>query len=133
MIAEYAIKELLLDVPAISALVGFRIFPQDEQGQAPATPYITFQRFDRPSRLTLDADEEPGGPRIQLNCVAASRQQARALATTVREVFRGGRSIAGGINLIRIDGGGDLPNDPDTRLRGVRVDLVVTMTAAEAA
>ena len=132
MIAEYGLRDALIGNSGVVAVVVDRVYPMDTVPQAPTTPYITYQRISSVSELTLDHDEDPGRVRIQLNCVATTATGARALATIVKAVFFGGFA-ATGIQLAKIDGDGALPKDPESKLFGVHVDVVMTLSAAEAA
>ena len=134
MIPEVALRDALLADPAVAELVGRRFYPHDDLPQAPTLPAMTYQRVGRPpSSLTMDRQEGPGGPRVQLNCVASTYGGAWALAREVMRVLGGGLSVEGGLQLARLEGSGDLPRDAETRLFGVRLDVLVTMGAAEAA
>jgi hypothetical protein len=133
MTAEDAIHALLLQDPAVSILVKTRVYPVDEQPQAGAYPRVTFQRISTTGRpLLAGDDEELPGVRLQINCLGETRTQARALTWAVRALFANGRGSSA-MALARVDGHGDLPRESDTRIHGTRLDLLVTMAAAEAA
>lgn len=132
VIAEYSVRTALLEDAAIAGIVGTRFYPHEAVPQNGTFPVLTYQRFDREPGITLDAQEKPTGPRLQINALAQTDTAARALAQEVRRFFRGGYSSPS-IQLAKLSGGGGLPREPDSNLFGYRVDLVVTMAAAEAA
>lgn len=132
MTAESAVQEALLFDPIIASLVSVRVYPQEQQPQAGTFPAITYQRISTTTRIDLDREEEPTRVRLQLNCIAATYKAAMELAMEIRRLFRGGYATTG-VQLVRVDSQSDLPRDPETRQLGVRIDLFVTMGAAEAA
>ena len=133
MTAEQAVRDILLTTPAVSLLVNTRVYPVDEQPQKGLFPRITYQRISTVARPELDgADEELPRVRLQLNCLAETGTQLRALAWAVRGLFTNG--VAGpDLCLVRVDGHSNLPREPDTRILGARIDLLVTLAATEAA
>lgn len=135
MIAEYAIRDAILADVVIAGLIGTRFYPHDAAPQSTADPaptVLTYQRFDRDSPITLAGDELPSGPRIQFNSLAATAKAAKALGQELRRFFRGGYSGIG-LQLVQLAGGGVLSRDPDSKLFGYRVDVLVVIDAAEAA
>lgn len=133
MIAEEAVRAQLLQDPGINLLVQGRVYPHDEQPQAGSWPRVTYQRISTVAQPLLDGtDEELNRVRLQLNCLGETRAQVRALVWQLRRLFRNGRAWAG-VLLAKVDGHGDLPREPDTRTHGARIDLLVTLEAAEAA
>lgn len=134
MIAEYAIRDAILADGPIAALIGTRFYPHEAVPQNTADPaptVLSYQRFDRDSPVTLDRNELPSGPRLQFNCLAATAKAARALAQELRRFFRGGYSGTG-LQLVQLAGGGVLTRDPDSKLFGYRVDVLVVIDVAEA-
>lgn len=139
MIAEHAIRAQIIADATINGLIATRMYPHDSVPQdgieaADAKyPYVTYQRISTVARPELDGtDEELPRVRVQLDCVGQTDAQVHGLVWEIRRLFRNGLS-ASGICLARVDNHGSLPRDPDTNLVGARVDLIVTLAAAEAA
>jgi hypothetical protein len=96
MSVEAALFSVLSTAPAVSAIIGNRLFP----GAAPvntAAPYAVYSRASArrirsmlgPSRLAM--------PRIQVDGYAATYAQARAIADAVRGALDGYRGTAAGV------------------------------------
>jgi len=133
MIAEEAVRAALIQDAKVSLLVKERVYPVAEQPQGGLFPRITFQRISTVARPELDGtDEELTRVRLQLNCLAETGAQVRALIWELRRLFRNGFATSE-ICLARTDGHSDLPRESDTRILGARLDLIVTLAATEAA
>jgi hypothetical protein len=109
---EKAARAVLLDLDAVTALVGEKIrpFKLAEEDALPAIILETDE--DRPVEDLSDDDPTEGIAKLNVVCVAYERQQARAIAEAVRT---NGTDPETGLSGYR-GAAGDLTFDPCTLL-----------------
>jgi hypothetical protein len=101
--AEGAVYALLSAAPAVTALVGDRIYP----GQLPegeALPALVIEHISsvRLGRLDAQAPTHPTQARVQVNLLAASYPALKALRPVVMAALQFQRGAVGGGNVIGI-------------------------------
>lgn len=99
-----AIRTRLLANGTVAGLVGTRI-TSDVLPQGSAMPAITYEVVDTLPSETLAAIADVSRARVQVDCFAASREGANALADAVRlslQMFRGsiGDQFINGIQMV---------------------------------
>ncbi len=85
---EIAVKTHLAANPAVSALVGTRIYPL-ALPQNVTYPAIRYQLIDTPRIYTKDGYSGDSRPRLQIDCWALTYLGAKQLAATVRTAMEG--------------------------------------------
>lgn len=103
MSAEAAVYSLLAAAPAVTALVGTRIFPgQLPEGQP--LPALTIEHISsvRLGRLDAQAATHPTQSRIQVNVQAATYPVVKALRDAVTAALQFQRGAIGGGAVIAI-------------------------------
>jgi Protein of unknown function (DUF3168) len=89
MTPEVAIRTRLINDPAVSALVGTRIYP-DQLPQAPTYPALVYIRAScLPDGLTQDAHVGPARPRIQIDSWSESRSKTDEVYLAVKACLHG--------------------------------------------
>ena len=126
--------EIAHNSDALVSVVGTGAYPIGELPQGTARPHLTWQRIDSIRHYT-QTDGSTVEARYQFNCVADSRNAARALAATVREKFSryrdaamGGGAATAKVHLVVVeDERDDFEGPTDATERGpqaVTVDLI---------
>jgi hypothetical protein len=93
-----AVRQRLLSVAEVSALVSTRVYPT-VLPQAAVLPAITYRRVDGFSDLTATTAGGYEQDRLQLDSWAQSASQAQAVAKAVRDALHG---FAGDVSGVRI-------------------------------
>lgn len=118
----------------LTALIGTppRIYPVDHVPQDVAPPYVQFTIVGGP-RVHVMSRDSLAQPRVQFDCVAATRKAAWALAEQVKACFNRWTGTAGGITVsaaVILDEGRDFEKDEDTQHPGVSADVGFTYQLA---
>lgn len=98
MDAEKALIDKLLTAPAVTAIVGTRLF----FGQAPPNPglpYVVLWRVGAPRVYSLSGPTGLAHARIQFDLWASTAKQARQVGNEIRAVLSGMREQVGDISL----------------------------------
>jgi hypothetical protein len=127
---EAVLQRIILAAPAVSALIGSRLYPNIVPQKAP-NPAMTYQQISGPRLHDMQGAVGMCKARFQINCWAASYAKAKELAETVRLTLDG-YSSEGTIKVIHLSNEGDLPKtkpglDQLTRY-GKRLDFFVWFT-----
>jgi hypothetical protein len=130
--AEAVLQRILAVAPAVSVLIGSRIYPNIVPQKAPM-PAITYQQISGPRLHDMQGAVGMAKARYQINCWAVSYAEAKELAEAVRLTLDG-YSSEGTIKVIHLANEGDLPKtlpglDQLTRY-GKRLDFFVWFTEA---
>ncbi|OGR95738.1 MAG: hypothetical protein A2V88_15970 [Elusimicrobia bacterium RBG_16_66_12] len=107
---EKSVRAVLRASPAVSAIVGTRIWPLILP-QSPALPAITYQRISLVSPVTLDSAIGPERIRLQVDCWALTWDAVRDLAHAVKATLHGFSGIVAGqqpLNGVFLDSEADL-------------------------
>ena len=89
MTPEVAVRTHLIADPAVYALVGTRIYP-DELPQSPTFPALVYFRASAmPEGLTQDSHVGPERPRLQIDAWATSRAQTDQVYIAVKAALHG--------------------------------------------
>jgi hypothetical protein len=91
---EADLRTYLLAQPAVTALIGARLFPL-RLPQGAAFPALTYQRVAGGEDVTHQGRSGLGRARMQLDCWAATYGQAIALADAVKDALVGYRGAMG--------------------------------------
>lgn len=83
---EAALVELAAADSPLGALIGSRFYPVDEAPQNGTLPYVTYTLIDHPSVHAMGRDSL-AQPRVQFDCFADTRTQARAVCRAVVAAF----------------------------------------------
>lgn len=103
MSAEAAVYSLLAAAPAVTALVAMRIYPgQLPEGQPPPALVIEHISSVRLGRLDAQAPTHPTQTRMQVNLLAATYPQLKALRDAVTAALQFQRGALGGGVVIAI-------------------------------
>lgn len=128
---ETAIRQLLIDDSAVSAMIDTRVFDSIiPQGQP--YPAIAYQRVTTQRLYTQDGESNFYQASLQLTCLAAGKALVEQLVAAVTAVLTGFAGIVGGftIHSIFIDDESDTELAPlsgqDHNIRGKQLDLQVT-------
>ncbi|RHZ91360.1 DUF3168 domain-containing protein [Cereibacter sphaeroides] len=117
---EEALRALLLDVPAVAALVGPRVnFGRHPQGEP--LPALVLTTVSDREGLTLAGPDGLQRARVQIDCYAESYGAAKQLSRAVRAVLHG--HSGGGFQGVFLDGARDLREPGDDTGRPFRVSL----------
>lgn len=128
--AEVTLQRIILAAPAVSALIGSRLYPNIIPQGAP-NPAMTYQQISGPRQHDMQGAVGFAKARYQINCWAETYAKAKELAEVVRQVLDG-YSSQGVIKVIHLANEGDLPKtspglDQLTRY-GKRLDFFVWFT-----
>jgi hypothetical protein len=100
---ETALRAQLLATPAVTALVGQRIYalilPQKPQGGAGWVPAVTYQRIAAIRENALDGATGLVGVRFQVDSWALTYAEVKDLAAAVRGALNGFAGAVGGENV----------------------------------
>lgn len=77
----------MLNVAAVNAFVGSRIYGAGHAGDDPEYPYVTWQILSGQPQKYLGEVPDIDNARVQINVFARSEQSARETATAVRDVM----------------------------------------------
>jgi len=105
-----------LNVAAVNAIAGTRLYPFGDAGDSPAYPYATWFLPSSGAENYLSEVPTIDRDRVQIDCWAQTPQDALDLATAVRNVMD-----ARGHQHVRIVH----PIDPDTKSYRVQLDYTV--------
>lgn len=105
--AEAVLQRILVNVPAVSNLIGSRIYPNIVPQKAPM-PSVTYQQISGPRLHDMQGAVGMCKARYQINCWADSYLGAKELAWAVRLTLDGYGS-EGTIKVIHLADEGDLP------------------------
>jgi hypothetical protein len=107
--AEKVIRDYLLSVAQVTALIGQRVYTVSQSG--PQYPYVTIQRFGGipTSRLRIDSAS------IQVDCWGNNQAEASLVARTVRAALHAAKSYVHQAGVITgVDDELGLSWQPDT-------------------
>ncbi|RHZ90510.1 DUF3168 domain-containing protein [Cereibacter sphaeroides] len=124
---EEDLRALLLDVPAITALVGPRVnFGRHPQGEP--LPALVLTTVSDREGLTLDGPDGLQRARVQIDCWADHYGEAKHLSRAVRQRLHG--HAGGGFRALILEAERDLgaPEAPGRPFR-VSLDFLVTYSA----
>ncbi len=95
---------------AVTDIVGQKVFPIKAM-QSTALPYITYQTISDNSINHATGATETNNTRIQVDCWAATYDEARTLGKAVKEALKNWTDLAGdpAISSSHYDGGSDAP------------------------
>lgn len=99
MSAESSLRAALLAAPAVSALVGTRVYPM-LLPQSPTLPAIVYQRISSVPDHLLGEQSWRAPCRVQLSLWASTYDAMRALTIAVEAALRG--YSGAGIRLVRL-------------------------------
>jgi hypothetical protein len=99
MSAESSLRAVLLAAPAVSALVGTRVYPMNLP-QAPTLPAIAFQRISAVPDQLLGVESWRVPIRVSLSLWATTYDGVRALTVAVEAALRG--YSGNGLRLVRL-------------------------------
>jgi hypothetical protein len=122
---EYDLKDYLLEQPAISALIGDRVYPV-RLPQGVTLPAVTYQRVAGGEDLT-HSGAGPARALVQVDCWANGYDAALTLAAAVRAALAGHRGAMGTARYVavRIVNAIDLPEpEPVLGRRTLEVALM---------
>lgn len=127
---EAVLQRIIVNDPAVSALIGSRLYPNIIPQGTP-NPAMTYQQISGPRGHDMDGAIGLTKARYQINCWAASYAKAKELAEAVRLTLDG-YSSSGTIKVIFLANEGDLPKtkpglDQLTRY-GKRLDFFLWFT-----
>jgi len=95
---ESALVALVAQDAPLTELIGSRFYPVDEASQNGATPYVTYTLIDHPTVKVMSRDSL-AQPRVQFDCFADTRSQARAACRAVVNCFDRAVWSYGGIRV----------------------------------
>lgn len=132
MSAEAAVFALLSAAPAITALVGARVYPGGlPEGQPLPALVIEHISSVRLGRLDAQASTHPTQTRVQVNLLAATYLQLKALRDAVTAALQFQRGAIGGGSVIAIlpDVAGPDLSDPALTVFHQPLDFLVVHEA----
>ena len=129
MRAEKVVKTLLSNAAGVVALVGTRVYPGPIP-QGTALPAISFEHISTVPLQTLDASAgfNLARTRIEVNAVAKTYGEQKALVEEIRKALEYQRGTIAGVEVIAIlreSVGPDLRDD-DRQIYTQAVDFMVT-------
>jgi len=80
MTAEEAIKNLILDIAAVSTLISTRVYPEGAVPQGPTKPFATHTVVDRKQDGDMGGDSDICREVVTLTFFSDTRKEAKALA-----------------------------------------------------
>ena len=105
-----------LNVAAVNAIAGTRLFPFGDGGDSPVYPYVTWSVPSSASENYLAETPDTDNDRVQIDCYARTQQEALNLATAVRtEMDKHGHQR---VKIIH-------PIDPDTKSYRIQFDYSI--------
>lgn len=106
---ESHIFTLLTTAPAVTAIVGARVFPKVLPPKT-RLPALTFERVSGNYDADLEGVTGTANPRIQVSCWAMGYEQAKDLAKAVRTAMNAATDAANGFTALTLSDG-DLYED----------------------
>lgn len=146
---EADIRAYLVSVQSLYALVGDRIRPLRTNqlpvsgessaltGVGDSLPRITYQRISNPRPAALTGATSLSNPRIQMDCVAATYAEAKAISDELRNCLHGYRGQMGQtfIDSCLLDDERDfeepVPGLDDASTFGVSIDFLLFIQEAQ--
>lgn len=102
-----------LNVAAINAIAGTRLYPFGDAGDSPTYPYVTWFLPSSGAENYLGESPNVDNDRVQIDCWARSQQEALDLASAVRtEMDQYGHQT---VKIVH-------PIDPDTKSYRIQFD-----------
>ena len=98
MTIEEGLSAYILSSPAITSLIGDRVFPMSLPGGS-ALPALTYQVISDPPNTVLKGESKKRHPRIQLSCWSNSYGSAKQLANLIRRQVAGYSKVFGTVNV----------------------------------
>ena len=125
---ELAVYTLLINAPAVTAIVGTRVFPV-RVSQSAAYPYIRYMRAAGARWRSTQGPSGKAQPLIQVDCYAATYAEVKTLANAVRQTLDGYRGTVAGVRVgsISLETDEDMEEDgPEPIPYRVSMDFLVT-------